>query len=315
MIHTAEAVTKYHPDKVCDQISDAILDACLVQDPYSRVAIETQGGHGQINVVGELTTKADVNLKMVTKHTYFDLFEEDIEVNVNVVKQSSNIAQGVDSGGAGDQGIMVGYACRETHEKIPAEVWYARDLLRQFHTDAKSQVTMRAGFVTDVVLSVQGKMQEELEDYLDRYFGDQKVAKYCNYTGSFDIGGFEADSGVTGRKIVVDAYGPRVPVGGGCFSGKDATKVDRSGAYMARWAARDLLDRHGATEVFVKLAYVIGKAEPLMQEAIIDGMTMSVDYDCRPEAIIERFQLRRPIYLDLAANGHFGRPELPWEKI
>jgi len=326
MIVTAELVSKNHPDKICDQISDAIVDACLEQDPMSRVAVETMGGHGTIVLTGEVTTKAVIDFSSIAKKVYFELTKKEIGVLTNIVKQSSDISMGVDRGGAGDQGIMIGYACNENESYVPNELFLARDLLEPFEVDAKSQVTMVGDKITDVVLSVQGKTRDELQNYLISWFGqhllycNKKLPNtYCNNTGAFNLGGFDADSGVTGRKIVVDAYGPRVPVGGGAFSGKDPTKVDRSGAYMARWIALNLLKKHGAKEVLVKLAYVIGKPEPIMMKALIDYREVQLlgygDFNCRPQAIIERFDLRRPIYQQTARQGHFGYDEYPWEKI
>ena len=211
---------------------------------------------------------------------------------------------------------MVGYACRENEQFIPQEMYLARKLLKGFTVDAKSQVVIEDKQITSVVLSVQGETVKDLKQHVKDCgvkVSDKNI--FANFTGAFEIGGFDADSGCTGRKIVVDAYGPRVPVGGGAFSGKDATKVDRSSAYMARWIALKLLKKYGAKEVLVKLGYVIGKAEPLIKQAVIDGKETSFNYDCRPNAIIERFDLRRPIYEDLARNGHFGRMgELPWER-
>lgn len=316
MIYTAESVSYLHPDKICDQISDAIVDRCIEQDAESRVAVEAIGGHGKVFLVGEVTTKAEVDFAAIASNTYKDLTGKDIYVKANIVRQSPDIAQGVDRGGAGDQGIMIGYACNDNELKIPQEMYYARKLLSHFKTDAKSQVTVDGERIDKVVLSVQGKERSYLKRYIWEQLGE--VDSYCNNTGSFEIGGFDADSGCTGRKIVVDAYGPRVPVGGGAFSGKDPTKVDRSGAYMARWIALDLLNKgfRGANNVTVKLAYVIGGDEPVQATAVIKGAEYDLDeYDCRPQAIIEKFNLKRPIYLDLARNGHFGRKELPWEQI
>ena len=321
MEYTAEAVTKKHPDKICDQISDAIVDACIEQDPMSRVAIETIGGHGDIVLIGEVTTKASVNFSEVAKEIYADLIGKEIRVLTNIVKQSPNISRGVDGGGAGDQGIMIGYACNENIAYIPGELYIARNLLKGFEVDGKSQVTIKDGKISNVVLSIQGKTGEELITYLRGIIGDN-IPVYCNNTGVFEIGGFDGDSGVTGRKIVIDAYGPRVPVGGGAFSGKDPTKVDRSGAYMARLIALEALKYFEAKEVLVKLAYVIGKSEPIMNQVKItmkDGKIIhdwpNRVYDCRPRAIIERFDLRRPIYLQTARQGHFGFKEYPWEQI
>jgi S-adenosylmethionine synthetase len=321
MINTAESVTAWHPDKICDQISDAILDECLKQDPMSRVAVETMGGHGKIFLTGEITTKALVNYKLVAKEIYRDLLNKNIEVFSNIVSQAPEIAQGVNKGGAGDQGIMIGYACNENYQKIPQELYIARRLLKPYKTDAKSQVTLNGHGIKKIVLSVQGKEQQDLIDHIDTFMAMYYPSNtfpevYCNNTGSFITGGFDADSGVTGRKIVVDAYGPRVPVGGGAFSGKDATKVDRSAAYMARWIALKE-QKNGSKEVLIKIAYVIGKIEPIMVAMCVEGVEydISKEYDCRPEAIIERFDLRKPIYRDLSKNGHFGRNELAWEKI
>jgi S-adenosylmethionine synthetase len=316
--YTAESVTCYHPDKICDQISDAIVDACIEQDPMSRVAVETMGGHGVVVLTGEVTTKAIVNYASVAKKVYFDLLGKEIGVFTNIVTQSPNISQGVDKGGAGDQGIMIGYACNENEAKIPNELDLSRHLLQPFTADGKSQVTLRNGKVVEVVLSVQNQIKDELEKWVRTFFKDFQDTDfqvYCNNTGAFEIGGFDADAGVTGRKIVVDAYGPRVPVGGGAFSGKDPTKVDRSGAYMARWIAKKHLIETHAYEVLVKLAYVIGKPEPIMQVMIVDGKEYKLEYDCRPQAIIERFNLRQPIYQKTARQGHFGFAEYPWEQV
>lgn len=308
MIYTAESVTAWHPDKICDRISDAILDKCLEQDPYSRVAVETMGGHGKVFLTGEVTTKAVVDYKDVVLNVY----GKDIEVISHISTQSPEIAQGVNTGGAGDQGIMIGYACDENSMYIPNELYLARKILKPFKVDGKSQVTLIDGWIDNIVLSVQGESSESLHEYLHHEYPGIKA--YCNNTGSFTVGGFNADAGVTGRKIVIDAYGPQVPVGGGAFSGKDPTKVDRSGAYMARWIALQLLRKLGAHEVLVKLGYVIGSADPVMRTAIVDGKESYFGYDCRPDAIIERFDLRRPIYLQTATEGHFGISSYPWEQ-
>lgn len=311
----AESVSFMHPDKICDQISDLVLDAYLAQDPKSRVAIETIGGHGRIVLVGEVTSNASVRSKSLVRSWYRKLTGQDISVESYISKQSPQISQGVDTGGAGDQGIMVGYACNENDQFIPQEMYLARKLLKGFSVDAKSQVVIENNKITSVVLSVQGETVKDLKQHVKECgakVSDKNI--FANYTGAFEIGGFDADSGCTGRKIVVDAYGPRVPVGGGAFSGKDATKVDRSSAYMARWIALKLLKKYGAKAVLVKLGYVIGKAKPLIKQAVIDGRETSFSFDCRPNAIIEKFDLRKPIFEDLAKNGHFGRVgELPWE--
>lgn len=311
----AESVSFMHPDKICDQISDLILDSYLAQDPRSRVAVETAGGHGRIILVGEVTSQAKVSCASVVRRWYTKLTGQPIEVESYISQQSPQIAQGVDTGGAGDQGVMIGYACRENDQYIPHEMFLARKLLRGFQVDAKSQVVIENKKITSVVLSVQGETAESLQEHVKNCgLGVSRKNIFANYTGAFDLGGFDADSGCTGRKIVVDAYGPRVSVGGGAFSGKDATKVDRSAAYMARWVALKLLKKYGAKEVLVTLGYVIGKAEPLIKSALIDRRETTFRFDCRPQAIIERFDLLKPRYLDLASRGHVGRMgEVPWE--
>jgi S-adenosylmethionine synthetase len=313
-MYIAESVTKCHPDKICDIIPDAIVDACLAQDKFSRVAVETIGGHNTICLIGEITTNAQVDYASVARDTYRGLTGKEIGVLTNIVKQSNDIKKKVDNGGAGDQGIMIGYACNENRMFLPTEMYLARKLLEGYYeVDGKSQVVLNNDLsVKNVVLSVQGKSQTELEVRVGQVIHDV-CEMYCNNIGEFNIGGFDGDSGCTGRKIVVDAYGPRVPVGGGAFSGKCPTKVDRSGAYMARWIALQLLKEYEAHEVLVKLGYVIGKSEPLLKEAYIDGVIADIVFDCRPEDIIERFDLRRPIYKDTAMNGHFGRG-LIWER-
>lgn len=312
--YIAESVTYMHPDKICDQISDAILDAYLKHDPYARVAVECAGGHGSIALFGEITSSHEVDHKRIAREYYKKLTGRTIAAASHISRQSPEIAQGVNNGGAGDQGIMIGYACNENEQYIPQEMYLARKLLDGFDTDGKSQVTLENGKVTSVVLSVQGRSQQELINHVVQtgINVDEKCV-YANNTGAFEIGGFDADSGCTGRKIVVDSYGPRVPVGGGAFSGKDATKVDRSAAYMARWIALQLLHQHGADEIYVKLGYVIGHPEPLIQSAVADGKAVDFTHDCRPEAIIERFDLRKPVYIDCARRGHFGR-ENAWER-
>jgi len=304
-----------HPDKICDQISDLIVDEYIKQDPNSRVAIEVIGGHGQIALAGEVTSKGRVNHQKVVNQYYKQLTGKSIKVTSYISAQSPEIAKGVNTGGAGDQGIMVGYACSENELFIPQEMYLARLLLVGINVDGKSQVTIKNGKIASIVLSVQGTTKTQLYKLINKHeINVEKSNIFANNTGSFTVGGFDADSGCTGRKIVVDAYGPRVPVGGGAFSGKDPTKVDRSAAYMARYIALQLLKKYGAKEVIVKIGYVIGKAQPLIQYAEIDGQESSFNYDCRPNAIIERFSLKTPIYLDLAKNGHFGRPnQLAWE--
>jgi len=312
---TAESVSPKHPDKLCDQISDAILDAYFAQDPMARVAAETCGGHGVVFVTGEITSTAkDVDIAKIVRRIAGD----DMEVHTKIVKQSPEIAQGVDTGGAGDQGIMIGYACDETPELLPLEVVLARRLnqfiYKQHSFDGKTQVTLNPeGKLDSVVASFQNVSAKELEKLVHEFFESQNISLtgvklHLNPSGDWSQGGFEADTGLTGRKLVVDNYGPRIPIGGGCFSGKDPSKVDRSAAYMARRVAVDYLRERKAHEVFVRLAYAIGVAEPLEATVIIDGKpeVISSKYDLTPNGIIKTLNLRRPIYEATAKYGHFG---------
>lgn len=316
-IRTAEYVSSGHPDKVCDQISDGILDAYLTHDPTSRVAVETMGGHGHVYVTGEVISKTKLEISTLVQKIYSEIgYTDQIEAHVNIVHQSPDIAMGVDTGGAGDQGIMVGYACSENEEMIPQELYHARKLLRNlpagFGPDAKSQVTLdENGTVDTVVISAQHAPGADFAPLtkLAETLAPKHI--HVNPTGEFVQGGFTADTGVTGRKLAVDNYGPQIPIGGGCFSGKDATKVDRSAAYMARRIAVDYLRKLACHEVLVKLAYSIGIAEPVMAIAVIDGekeinLLETHEYDLTPKGIIKFLDLRRPIYLETAKNGHFG---------
>ena len=306
---TAEVVTPSHPDKICDRISDAILDECLKQDPNTRAAIETMGGHGIITVTGELTTTAFVDVPTVVKRVY----GKDIGVQVNIVKQSPEISQGVDTGGAGDQGIMIGYACNDNEEMVPQEYYLSRKLAKELYEkypyDGKTQITLNGNFVS-AVASFQNAPKEDLEkmvnDFIERE-GYKAKAVHCNPAGDWNLGGFDADAGLTGRKLAVDNYGPRVPLGGGAFSGKDATKVDRSAAYMARRIAVDYLAKYEAKEVLVRLAYAIGYNQPLEATAIVDGSTIQIeDYDLSPNGIIEFLDLKKPFFSQTAEWGHMG---------
>jgi len=308
MIRTAESVSPRHPDKICDRISDAILDECLRQDPMSRVAVETMGGHGIVTVTGELTTNAFVDIPAIVKRIV-----PNVGVQVNLVKQSNEIAQGVDKGGAGDQGIMVGYACNETPELMPLEYQLARDLCRfiyeRYPYDGKTQVTVNDDGIQAIVASFQNVGTLLLEEIVFDWLKGRSCGRmFLNEAGDWSVGGFDADTGLTGRKIVVDAYGSRVPVGGGAFSGKDPTKVDRSGAYMARALSVKFLKQFHAEEVYCYLAYVIGKPEPLQATLIVNGQEQGViaGEDLRPESIIRELDLRQPIYEDTAMWGHFG---------
>jgi len=314
MIRTAECVSPHHPDKICDRVSDAILDECLFQDPNSRVAVETMGGHRKIIIMGEITTDAEVDFEKVVRSVYNDIDE----ISVNIVKQSNFISQGVDVGGAGDQGIMVGYACNENESMIPQELYLARQLCRllyeKFPYDGKTQVTLDSGEICAVVASFQNAPTVELrtmiEAWLDGLGEDAytiDVEIHANPAGDWEVGGFDADTGLTGRKLVVDNYGPRVPIGGGAFSGKDPSKVDRSAAYMARRAAVDYLKEHDASEVYVYLAYAIGHPAPVQATAIVDGSSHDVTgYDLSPAGIASLLELKSPRYRQTAEWGHFG---------
>ncbi len=340
--YTTESVTSGHPDKVCDQISDAILDACLEQDPMSRVAVETFGSHGTLMIGGEVTTNAKINYKKIAEDVYRSIgYKEKLDILVKVAQQSGNIAQGVDTGGAGDQGIMYGYATSETEEMLPRGVVLSHALARRLEKlrrdttlpwlrpDGKTQVTISKGKVITALTSTQhakNVSQEEIrKDLIKHLFtpvlGSVKgVEILVNPTGKFVLGGFAADAGLTGRKIMVDTYGGLVPHGGGAFSGKDATKVDRSAAYMCRFVAKNLVANGYAKKALVSVAYAIGRVEPVMIEAFDDrgkNLTKIVTkhYDFRPRAIIERLDLRRPIFRETAAYGHFGVAGRPWEKI
>lgn len=335
MIKTAESVKRGHPDKICDQISDAILDECLKQDENSRVAVETMGGHGKIYICGEITTKAIVDFKSAAKNVYKDVgYSPDaVEVIDNVSVQSPDIAMGVDNGGAGDQGIMVGYACAKNHGMVPHELYLARKMTMlveklqddKILPDGKAQVTLDDNDkIIAMVISNQTKDEKYFEEMIkEKVLSDEEINDaitpdtkiFINPTGKFEIGGFDADTGLTGRKLAVDNYGPNVPLGGGCFSGKDPSKVDRSAAYMARKIAVDYLKKYGADEVLVKLAYIIGRAEPAMASAVlkIKGEEKFINlledgngYDLTPRGIINFLNLKRPIYFETSKHGHFG---------
>jgi len=340
--YTTESVTSGHPDKICDQISDTILNECLKQDPKSRVAMETFGGHGLLVLCGELTTNADVDFEEVGRRVYREIGHQDeLRVVSNIVKQSSDIAQGVDTGGAGDQGIMYGYATDETPEFLPLGMVLAHKLtkglenLRQsgeipwLYPDGKAQVTIEGDKIKTILVSCQHDAQVGqkeirrtlIKKLIEPIIGDiSGIEIFVNPTGKFVQGGFEADTGLTGRKIMVDTYGGFIPHGGGAFSGKDPTKVDRSAAYMCRFVAKNLVANKLAKKCLVSVAYAIGRAEPLMVEAVNEkgeslAHIVKEKFDFRPLAIIERLGLRRPIYRQAAAYGHFGKDGLPWEEI
>ena len=317
---TAESVSPKHPDKLCDRISDAILDAYLAADPNARVAAETCGGHGVVFVTGEITSSApEVDIPAIVHRIAGD----DVEVHTKIVKQSPEIAAGVDTGGAGDQGIMIGFATDETPEMLPREVVLARRLnqfiFEKHPYDGKTQITIAPdGSIDSIVASFQNVSHDELEklvrEFVEKNQLDGKLELHINPAGDWNQGGFDADTGLTGRKLIVDNYGPRVAIGGGCYSGKDPSKVDRSAAYMARRIAVDYLRKRKAHEVLVRLAYAIGYAEPLEKTVIIDGKAEEIEgYDLTPNGIIKYLDLKRPIYEASACYGHYGEG-FDWDK-
>lgn len=310
MFKTAECVSPQHPDKLCDRISDTILDAYLQEDPHSRVAVETVGSHGHIFVTGEVTSTASaVDVEQIVASLVPDAYT----LTVHIMEQSPEIASGVDTGGAGDQGIMTGFATRETATYMPREYELARQLCQavyaEYPYDGKTQVTVAEdGSIASVVCSFQNAPKAELLSLVTATIPD--AAEYhINPAGDWSQGGFAADAGLTGRKIIVDNYGPEIAVGGGAFSGKDPSKVDRSAAYMARRMAVDYLEaRPEAQTVLVKLAYAIGYQEALMAVATVDGVPEEVvGYDLTPNGIKDFLGLAAPVYADTAAWGHFGR--------
>lgn len=318
---TAESVSPKHPDKICDRISDAILDAHLSEDPDARVAIDVAGGHGSVFVTGEVTSRATkVSVSAIVKR-----IAGNVKLIENIAKQSPEIASGVDTGGAGDQGIMVGYATNETPQHLPLEVVLSRQLnqflYKTWPYDGKTQVTLSDGKIHSIVASFQNAPKNELTDSVLKWFKnqDKKLHEgapelHINPAGDWNIGGFDADAGLTGRKLIVDNYGPQVPIGGGAFSGKDPSKVDRSAAYAARKIAVDYLKERGAKEVFVHLAYAIGYDQPLESVVKIDGVEEVITgYDLSPREIIESLDLKRPIYEKTAEYGHFGHADFSWE--
>jgi len=367
-LFTSESVSEGHPDKVCDQISDAVLDALLEQDKTSRVACETFVTTGMVLVGGEITTKGYIEIQDIVRNVIRDIgytkagvgFDaESCSVLSSIHSQSPDIAQGVDVGGAGDQGMMFGYASSETPELMPAPIMFAHKLVLRLaavrkkqpslmpylRPDAKSQVTVEYDNngtpirVDTVVISTQHdpdvtqkKIKEDVVELIIRNvipsgMLDNKTRYYVNPTGRFEVGGPHGDSGLTGRKIVVDTYGGRAPHGGGAFSGKDPTKVDRSAAYAARHIAKNIVAAKLAAECQIQVAYAIGVSEPVSIQIKTFGTGIMPDaqladyvlkeIDLTPRGIMKRLDLRRPIYRKTAAYGHFGRneKEFTWEKL
>lgn len=315
---TAESVSPKHPDKIADQISDAILDAHLAQDSNARVAVDVAGGHGKVFVTGEVTSTAqDVNVTDIVRR-----LAGDVQLIEHIAEQSQEIAAGVDTGGAGDQGIVVGYATSETPQLLPLEVVLSRELNQLLYEkwpyDGKTQITLnQRNTIVGVVASFQHAPHDELhtavEEWLDDYETSEDIVIYANPAGDWQVGGFDADAGLTGRKLAVDNYGPRIPVGGGAFSGKDPSKVDRSAAYAARQVAVHYLHVRQADEVFVRIAYAIGIAQPLEQTVIVDGVAERIEgFDLTPNGIIQHLNLKRPVYEKTARYGHFGHG-FDWE--
>ena len=359
---TSESVTEGHPDKLCDTISDSILDAFLEQDENSRVAAETVAGKDTIFVTGEITSKGTVDIEKIVREVikktgYFG--EQDIDyktcnVIVNISKQSPDIAMGVLKDGAGDQGMMFGYACNETDEYLPLGVVLSHKLtkrltevrkkgiIKDIGPDGKSEVTIEyengiPKKVENVVISVEHKEEKDveelkkeikkhvIEEVIDKKYLDSNTKIYINETGKFVIGGPRGDSGLTGRKIIVDTYGGYAHHGGGAFSGKDATKVDRSAAYMARMIAKNIVANNYAEKCEVSLAYVIGMKDPVAvdidtfntEKIPVDEIIEKIKntFPLTPKGIIEFLNLRKPFYKNTTNYGHFGKKDMPYEKI
>jgi S-adenosylmethionine synthetase len=311
-IKTAEFVSPGHPDKICDFIADSILDAYLAGDKDSRVAVEVMGGHNLIAVNGEVTSAVHPDITAIVKN----IVGQNFNVTVNLSKQSPSIAQGVDTGGAGDQGIMKGYATNATPNFMPLEYELARNLCMKVYEkypyDGKVQVTLDGEKIKTVVCSFQNSKNADLLPLVKSIIEAEEYL--INPAGEWTLGGFDADTGLSGRKLIIDNYGPEIPIGGGSFSGKDYTKVDRSAAYMARKIAIDFVKAGKAKETFVKLAYAIGKPEPIMAVAVLDGVEAKIKgYDLTPKGIREMLKLDTVKFAETSQWGHFGRNNFPWE--
>ena len=360
---TSESVTEGHPDKVCDLISDTILDECLKQDKYSRVAVETFASKNLITIAGQITTSANIDVEVIARNVLkgigYDNENTDIDyrtckVEVNITKQSPDISMGVDVGGAGDQGIMFGYASDETKELMPFAISMAHKLTKKLtevrknkeidylRPDGKAQVTVEyeedvPKRIDTILISNQHLDNVDLEimkkditakviyKVIDKKYMDENTKIYINPTGRFVIGGPLGDTGLTGRKIIVDTYGGYARHGGGAFSGKDASKVDRSSAYMLRHIAKNIVANGYAKKCEIQVSYAIGMSKPLSifintygtntipDEEIIQKIKEK--FDLTPNGIIEYLDLRKPIYTKTTNYGHFGDKDLPWEKI
>ena len=360
---TSESVTEGHPDKLCDYISDTILDEALKQDKFSRVAVETFASANKITIAGQITSNAELDIEQIVRNRIkeigYDNAELDIDyatcqIDINITKQSSDIAQGVDVGGAGDQGIMFGYASDETEEYMPFAISMAHKLSKRLtdvrkqniipylRPDGKTQVTVeyvdgKVNIIDTILISTQHTADVNMEtlkkdikekvinEVIPEKYLDENTKYYINPTGRFVIGGPLGDTGLTGRKIIVDTYGGYARHGGGAFSGKDATKVDRSAAYMLRFIAKNIVANGYAKKCELQVAYAIGVEKPMSifvdtfgtntipEDEILE--IINRNFDLTPNGIINYLGLREPIFTKTTNYGHFGKPELPWEKI
>ena len=360
---TSESVTEGHPDKICDNISDTILDECLKQDRESRVAIETFVSNNNVTIAGQITTKANIDIEKIVreklKEIGYDNEKTDIDyrtckINIDITKQSPDIALGVDTGGAGDQGIMFGFACDETPNYMPYAIYMAHKLSKRLtevrkkgiipylRPDGKTQVTIeyedeKPKRIETILISTQhlesANLDQLKKDTIEKVIKvevpekmmDENTKIYINPTGRFVIGGPLGDTGLTGRKIIVDTYGGYARHGGGCFSGKDASKVDRSAAYMLRFIAKNIVANGYAKKCEIQVSYAIGMKEPLSIYVNTFGTGTKTDeeivelikqkFDLTPDGIINYLNLKEPIYEETTNYGHFGKENLPWEKI